>query len=122
MGWLDIFYPSLLICGMVGIVFLVSVVSSYLWLTWVNKQATKCPECGKTGAGELIESKEINSRIRTEWRTRKSLFRQDTRPIRVKEETHEDHYKCQYCGHQWIKTAQWTQTIPEKKRSPVDTT
>lgn len=118
--WPDVFYPSLLICAPLIVIFLVTVGVCYLWLTWWSKRATRCPECGKKGAGELTESQLINSTVRTEQRTHYGLFRQEQRPTQVKEETYEDHFRCQYCGHQWVKTAQWTQTIPEKKPSPAD--
>jgi hypothetical protein len=119
--WPDIFYPSLLICAPLLAVFLATVGVSYLWLRWVSNQATKCPECGKQGAGELIESKLLSSTTRTERRTRYGLFRQEERPTQVKDETYEDHFRCQSCKHEWIKTAQWTRTLPEKKDLPADT-
>ena len=115
MEWPDVLCPSLMICGLFGVILLVGIGSSYLWLVWSGKEATKCPECGKRGAGELVESKVIHSKAHTEWKTRSSLFRQDVRPVRVIEETHEDHYECQYCGHRWTKTAQWTRTTPEHR-------
>ena len=117
MGWSDILVPSLMICGLFGVMLVVGIGFSYLWLVRLNKEATKCPECGKRGAGELVESKVIDSKAHTERRTHSSIFRQDARPVRVTEETCEDHYECQYCGRRWTKTAQWTRTTPERKRT-----
>jgi ribosomal protein L37AE/L43A len=117
MGWSDILVPSSVICGLFGVMLVVGIGFSYLWLVRLNKEATKCPECGKRGAGELVESKVIDSKAHWEWRRHISIFRQDVRRVQVTEETYEDHYECQYCGHQWTKTAQWTRTTPEKKRT-----
>ena len=116
MWWAEVLYPSFLVCGMFGVILLVGIGFSYLWLVWLNKQATKCPECAKKGAGELVESNVIDSRIRTERRTRIGLFRQDESMVQVKEEMYEDQFECQYCGHRWTRTGRWTQTTLEKKR------
>ena len=89
---------------------------SYLWLVRLIKETTKCPECGKREAGELVESKVVDSRVYTEWRDTWSIFNRDPRrrrPIQVTEKTYEDHFKCEYCGHQWTRIAQ------ERKRSPL---
>ena len=97
-----------------GIMILVGIVSSYLFLVWLGKEMTKCPECGKRGAGELVESKVINSRVYTEWKQARSLFNRgpsQRQPIQMTKETYEDHFKCEYCGHQWTKTGQ------ERKRT-----
>ena len=42
----DVIVPMMLICGFFGIMLLVGIVFSYLWLRWFNAQVTKCPECG----------------------------------------------------------------------------
>jgi len=105
-----------MICGLFGVMLVVGIGFSYLWLVRLIKETTKCPECGKREAGELVESKVIDSKAHTEWKTRRDLFRQDVRPVRVTEETCEDYYECQYCGHRWTKIAQWTRTTPEEKK------
>ncbi len=113
MEWPDVLYPSLIICGLFGVILLVGIGFSYLWLVWLNKEATKCPECGKRGAGELVESKVIRSRVYTEWRNTWSIFGRDSsrrQPIQVTEKTYEDHFECKYCGYRWTKTAQEKQT------------
>ena len=109
MEWLNYLFPVLLICGLFGIIFLVGIGFSYLWLVWLGKEATRCPECGRRGAGELVESQVINSKVHTEWRNTRSIFRRNSTGrelIRMTESTYEDHFECQYCGHQWTKTAQ----------------
>jgi predicted RNA-binding Zn-ribbon protein involved in translation (DUF1610 family) len=116
MGWADILYPLVLTGGICGIVLLVSIGFAYLGLVWMNRRATKCPECGKVGAGELVESELINSMVRTEMRTHLGLFRRETSPVQVTEETYEDHFECQHCGHRWTKIAKWTKTSPEEER------
>lgn len=120
MNWADIVFPSAIVCGLFGIILAVGVGFSYLWLVWLNKQATKCPECGKPGAGELVEGKLIDSRSHWERKTQGNIFHRDESPVQVTKETYEDHFECQYCGHQWTRTAQLTKTIPKKrdKNSP----
>jgi hypothetical protein len=110
--WGEVLYPSLLICGVFGLFFLLAVVSSYLALTWFNKRATQCPACDRKGAGEVVESRVLNSVTHTEQRTRWGLFRQDRYMVQVTDETYEDHFECQHCGHRWIKTGQWTKIAP----------
>ena len=116
MGWADILYPLVLMGGICGIFLLVSIGLSYLGLVWMSRRAAKCPECGKVGAGELAETEMINSMVHTQTRTHLGLFRLETRPVQVTEETYEDHFKCQHCGHQWTRTAKWTKTSPEEER------
>jgi len=115
MGWYDALFPSSVVCGLLGIILLVGIGFSYLWLVWLGKEATKCPECGRRGAGELVKSEVIHSRVYTEWKDTRSIFARDSsrrQLIQVTEKTYEDHFECQSCGHQWTKTAQ------EKKRTP----
>jgi transcription elongation factor Elf1 len=115
MEWLDVLYPFLMMCGFSGLMLLVGIGSSYLWLVWWGKEATKCPECGKRGAGELVESKVTRSRVYTEWRDRWGIFGRDASKrqlIQVTEKTYEDHFKCEHCGYRWTKTAH------EKKHTP----
>ena len=113
MEWLDVIFPSLIVCGIFAIMLAVGIGFSYVWLVWLNKRATTCPACGKTGAGELVESEVIDSSAHLEWKTHSSRFLQNAGPVRVTEKTYEDHFKCRYCGHQWTETAQ------EKKRGPL---
>ena len=70
----DHVYPVLMMCGLLIIIILVGVGFSYLFLVWWGKELTKCPKCGKRGAGELVESELIDSRVRTEWRNVRSRF------------------------------------------------
>ena len=107
-------YPVLLVCGLFSTILVVGIGFSYLWLVWLEKEATKCPECGKKGAGELVESDVIHSYVHTEWRDA-SIFSRDRgqrQLIQVTEKTYEDHFKCEHCGHQWVKTAQETKRTP----------
>ncbi len=114
MNWADILFPSLIVCGIFAIMLAVAIGCSYLWLLQLNKRATKCPKCGKPGAGELLDSEVIDSKSHMDWKTRSGTFR-ESNPIRVTEEIYKDHFECRYCGHRWMKTAQWTKTVPEKR-------
>jgi predicted RNA-binding Zn-ribbon protein involved in translation (DUF1610 family) len=110
----DILFPTLLVFGFFGLIILVGIVFSYLWLRWLNAEATKCPECGRKGGGELVESKVINSSAFTQWKETRNIFGQSAhRQVRVTQKTYEDHFECKQCGHQWTQTAQ------ERKQSPV---
>ena len=74
----DIVYPTLLVCGFFGIILLVGIGFTYLWLLWLNAAALKCPECGRRGAGELEESEVITRRSYTEWKEGSNILgRQD---------------------------------------------
>ena len=112
----DLIYPIGMICGMFGIFILAQIVITYIWLRWLSAKATRCPECGRKGAGELVDSNEIDSKAYIQWKDVRNIFGRDSgkrQRIRVSEKTYEDHFECRYCGHQWMTTAQ------EKKKSPV---
>lgn len=107
-------YPVLLICGLSSIILVVGIGFAYLWLVRLGKEAIKCPKCKKKEAGELVESEMIHSKVYTEWRDAGIFSRDSSRrqQIQVTEKTYEDRFKCEHCGHQWIKTTQ------EIKRDP----
>ncbi|MGD1994972.1 MAG: hypothetical protein PVI59_17395 [Anaerolineae bacterium] len=112
MGWLDVLFPSLLICGLFGVILLVGIGFSYLGLVWLHKEMTKCPECSRRGAGELVEREVVASEVNTEWKDRRGIFGRDRdrrQLVQVTEETYEEHFECQYCGHCWTRTTQETQ-------------
>lgn len=109
----------LLVCGLFGLILAVGIGASYLWLVWLGKEATKCPECGKRGAGELVESKVTKSRVYTEWVRRPRILGWSAnrrRLIQVTEQTLEDHFECERCGHRWTTTAR------QKTHNTVHTT
>lgn len=128
MGWSEVLFPSLVVCGFLGTILVVGIGASYLWLVWLNKQTTTCPKCGKKGAGRLVESKVIDAKTHLEgaaglpsdeeWRTHTSGLHQDAKAVRIIEETYEDHFECQHCGYRWTREAQWTRSAPTKKPSP----
>jgi len=111
----EILFPTLLVLIFFGIIVLTGIVFSYLWLRWLHAEATKCPECGRRGGGELVESDVTASKTYTEWKEAQRLFGQyaNRQRIRVTEKTYEDQFECQHCGHQWTQTAQ------ERKQSRV---
>ncbi len=114
MEWHNFVFPVLLLCGFFGIILLVGIGSTYLWLVWLDKEATKCPKCGKKGAGELVETKVLQSRVYTEWKDAWGILGRDPsrrQLMQVTEKTCEYRFECEYCGHQWTTTAQ------ERKRS-----
>lgn len=103
----QIVFPLLLVCGAFAVMILVAIISTYFLLLWYNAQATKCPECGRKGGGEVVDSNVIDSKTYTQWKDARTMFRRDParRPVRVTEKTYEDHFVCKHCGHKWIKAA-----------------
>ncbi len=111
--------PLFLVCGLFALILAVGIGCSYLWLVWLGKEATKCPKCGKRGAGELLESKVIDSKSYTEWERRLRILGGDAdqrRLVQVTEQASEDHFECERCGHRWTRTAR------EKKRDAIHDT
>jgi hypothetical protein len=35
-----------------------------------------------------------------------------TQRVRITESKHQEHYRCQYCGHEWTKVASQKKTDP----------
>lgn len=101
----DVFYPGLLICGLVVAMLLVSLVSSYIWLRHVDSRYRKCPNCHKSGVGTVVETQLLTSSSHIDHKGR--------RPARVTVETHEDQYQCEACDHRW------TVNFQEKKRQEL---
>lgn len=116
--FLDIFFPVLLVCGFFGVILLTGIVGSYFWLRWIHSQMTACPACGRKDAGEIADSKTLESKTSVEWSgERKRLGQIFGHPqrIRVVEKTVEDRFECRFCGHEWTTTAR------EKTHTPIDT-
>ena len=95
-----ILYPSLLVCGLFGLMMAVGLGFSYLWLVMIHKQLSRCPECQRRGGGEIVETKVLAVQNHMDFKRYP--------PARVTVKTLEDHYKCQYCGHVWTQTGQET--------------
>lgn len=93
MNFADIFYPGLVICGLLLLMLLVSVLSSYIWLRHVDSRYRTCPECGKKGVGSVVETNVIEAATHIDHKGR--------RPKRVTVSTHEDVYHCEACDHRW---------------------
>jgi hypothetical protein len=118
-NWGDFVYPLLVGFGLFAVVLVIGTVFAYFFLVWWSKELTKCPECGKRGAGALVESTEIGSRVYTEWRNERdwTSFKPTRRQLyQVTEETRRDRLKCESCGHQWTRTAKQSQSekLPTK--------
>ncbi len=114
MEWANYVYPVLSICGLFGVILALGIGFFYLWLLYLGKKASKCPECDRKGAGELLESEVIHSKVYTEWRDA-SGFRKgsgERQQIQVTEKMYEDHFKCEHCGHEWTTTAQEIERAP----------
>jgi hypothetical protein len=116
--FVDIIFPVLLVCGFFGVILLMGIVGSYFWLRWIHAQMTTCPACERKDAGEFVDSQTLESKASVEWSGEQKRFGQilgNPQRIRVVEKTIEDHFKCQFCGHEWTTTAR------EKTRTPIDT-
>jgi hypothetical protein len=101
-----IFYPSLVICGLVSIIIGSGIIFSYIWLKIVHKRLTRCPACQQPDAAELLETAVIDSRAYMDYK--------HNPPLRVTEKTHEDRYKCRFCGHEWGATFKQTEKAQVK--------
>jgi ribosomal protein L37AE/L43A len=108
-------FPLAILCGLIGILVLVGIFISYLSLRWFYSEISKCPECGRRGAGEFLGSEVVESTSSMEHRNTLSLFGGNpSQRVRISETTHEERYRCEYCGHEWTKTAR------QKTSEPVD--
>ena len=112
----EVLFPTLLVCGFLGIMILVGVVFSYIWLVYLDRRFRRCPQCGKSGSGNLVATEVLDSRSRIEWRNAGRFMEKGVdrrQQLRVTEQVHEDTFECEQCGHRW------TQTITEKEQKPV---
>jgi DNA-directed RNA polymerase subunit RPC12/RpoP len=103
----DILIPIGLLCVFVALFVGVTIGFTYLWLLWYNASMTRCPECGKRGAGELVNSRVLSSKSYLDQNEMKK-----GKVVRITEKTHEDEFECQYCGHRWTSMAEHTQRLP----------
>jgi hypothetical protein len=111
----DVFVPVLLVCGLFGLIILAGIGMSYVSLLWFNAQMTKCPACGRRGAGEFLDAQVVDSKSSIERRSTAFRFGgQADRRVRVTEKTYEEHFRCEHCGHEWTRTAREKNTTPIK--------
>lgn len=102
-----IFFPSAIILTLVGIIVLMGLGFSYVWLRIIQKQFNKCPSCGRTGAAELISTEVISSKNQMDYKGRL--------PARVTIKTIEDQLECRFCKHQWIDSFEETKRVLVKQ-------
>jgi DNA-directed RNA polymerase subunit RPC12/RpoP len=105
---INIFLLLLLVCGALGIVLVVTIVFSYLWLRYVDAEVRKCPQCQSKGAAEVLEYELVDSRNYVDSAAAQKLprkFRRRVKPIRVEEKKYQVDYKCKHCGHEWTDFA-----------------
>jgi hypothetical protein len=108
-------FPLLLVCGIFSVIILMGIGISYLSLRWFYAEINKCPECGRRGAGEFLDSEVVNTNARIETKNTSMRFGGSTaQRVRITETTHKERYRCENCGHEWERTTQ------EKKTDPID--
>jgi DNA-directed RNA polymerase subunit RPC12/RpoP len=108
-------FPLLLVCGVFGAFILLGIGISYVSLRWFYAEMAKCPECGRRGAGEFLDAEVVDSNSRIE--TKNTSMRRGGTPaqrVRITETTHNEHYRCEFCGHEWEKITH------ERKTDPID--
>lgn len=111
----DIFFPILLVCGFFGVLILFGILMSYVSLRWLHSEMTKCPECGRRGAGEFLDSEVVDSKTYIERGSATTRFFGDAgKQVRITEQTYAEHYRCEHCGHEWTRSAQEKKTTPIK--------
>lgn len=101
-------YLGLLVCGLLSIMFLVALGSSFLWLRHVDARYRQCPECEQKGTGYVVETMLVDTKSHLDFKGRSRT--------RVTVETHKDHYRCEQCGHMW--TATFRQTSRAVMKTP----
>lgn len=103
-----VFPLLLLVCGILVFIPVVGIGLSYLGLLVVDGEVRRCPECHRRGAGDIINSEVIDKLSYTDSSGKWNQLLNPAklrRQIQVTEKTHQDHYECRHCGHQWIKIA-----------------
>ncbi|MFQ5615057.1 MAG: hypothetical protein ACE5GO_01135, partial [Anaerolineales bacterium] len=91
MDYLATIFPSLLICGFIGLVILIGIAASMVWFRYVDGYLRACPECHRRGAGYIVETETVSSHSHTDYKGRN--------PVRITEEHIIDHYQCEHCDH-----------------------
>ena len=100
-GFQNILYFGLVFCGLASIIVLISVVFTVFFL---DRQIRTCPECRHRSTGYITHTEEIESSTHIDYR--------GGRGVRVKKEHFVDHYKCEFCGHQWTRAVKRTDRTP----------
>ena len=103
----DIFYPGLIICGLLIVGGLV-IFATTSWLFKVTDgRLRRCPNCERKGAGYITHTDTIESNSHMDFKGRTA--------VRVTNEAFEDHYECEHCGHTWM--IPFSRTTREKRKS-----
>ena len=102
--FINILYPTLLICGLVTAIILISVVLTVLFL---DRHLRACPECHRRGTGYIVDTETLESNTHIDYRGGQAA--------RVTKEHLVDHYECEHCGHQWTRTIRRTERTPHKR-------
>lgn len=105
----DIFYPGLIICGLLALGAIVAIATTSWLFNVTDGRLRQCPNCNAKGAGYITESDPIETRTTVEFKKRVAYL--------VTRESFEDHYECEKCGHNWM--IPFTRTNREK-RKPQD--
>jgi len=98
-------YPVLLVCGFIGVMAVVGIGFSYLWLRVLGARFGTCPNCKRRDAGRIVASEVVDSRSHMDFKRQP--------PARVTVKTIEDRWQCQHCHHEW------TMTVRETERTAV---
>jgi hypothetical protein len=102
-----IVYPLFLVCVIFGIMMLIAIGSSYLWLVVLDAEGRMCPNCRRKKAGNLTTTEIIDSTSYRKWMRTREFGSAGTRKLRlveITEKNYQDYYECQYCEHKWIKS------------------
>ena len=102
----DIFYPSLVICGLLGLGALVAVATTSWLFNVTDGRLRQCPNCKRKGAGYIFQTDTLDTRTNVEFRRRIAYL--------TTHESLEDHYECEHCGHTWI--IPFNRTTREKRK------
>jgi hypothetical protein len=114
-SWIQVFAPIVVICTIFALLVLFGIWVTYLGLREWDRRKRACPNCGRKGSGDVIESDVISTRSYVDTRQvgKAKLGRSTTwGAIRVTETQYEDLYQCSICGHRWTRESAEVERVP----------
>lgn len=106
MDFLEIIYPTLVMCAPITLVIIIGIAVTALWLKIMDKNIRACPECGRKAAGTIVETEEVELSSHVDHNRRIS--------VRIKKLKIIDHYQCDFCEHTWVRSFNRTEQVPIK--------
>lgn len=102
----EIIFPVMIICGFATAAILVAMMTTGWLFRVTDGRLRQCPNCKRKGAGYIFKTDTVESQSHMDFSGRT--------PLRITNESFEDHYECEHCGHTWIIPFQ--RTSREKRK------